>query len=160
MEQSAECQEQKQNTRTPCHGLAEPATELVQVQCRHKIPSGGRKNNSEWCVRDYRGQFVLAGSSWINGRWSINEGEAIEILEAMNELHQRGYTNVIFETNSQNVADTIHHMHSGVLEFSSTVCKIICMLSNHYDFEVKSIKRQTYMVTYTLAKAAISWPSR
>jgi ribonuclease HI len=135
-------------------------TELVQVQCRREIPLGGQKTSAGWFIRDYRGQFVLAGSSCINGRWFINEGEAIAILEAMKELHQRGYTNVIFETNSQNVADTIHHMHSGVLEFSSIVCKIICMLSNHYDFEVKSIKRQTYMVTYTLAKAAISWPSR
>jgi ribonuclease HI len=135
-------------------------TELVQVQCRREIPLGGQKTSAGWFIRDYRGQFVLAGSSCINGRWFINEGEAIAILEAIKELHQRGYTNVIFETNSQNVADTIHHMHSGVLEFSSIVCKIICMLSNHYDFEVKSIKRQTNMVTYTLAKAAISWPSR
>ncbi|XP_045810309.1 uncharacterized protein LOC123904725 [Trifolium pratense] len=118
------------------------------------------KTSASWCVRDYMGRFVSAGSSWINGRCSINEGEAIAMLEAIKELHQRGYTNVTFETDSLNVVNTIYNMHSGVSEFSSIVCKIKCMLSNRCDFEVKSIKRQTNMVVHTLARAAISWPSR
>ncbi|PNX71836.1 cytochrome p450, partial [Trifolium pratense] len=56
-----------------------------------------------WCVRDHMGRFILAGSSWIQGKCSTIEGEAIAMLEAMKELEQRGFTNVMFETDSKNV---------------------------------------------------------
>jgi hypothetical protein len=36
------------------------------------------------------------------------KGEAAAMLEAMKELEQRGFTNVVFETDSKNVADAIH----------------------------------------------------
>jgi ribonuclease HI len=49
------------------------------------------------------------------------------ILAAMKELQQRGYTNVNFETDSQNVVDAMHHIRFGVLEFSSLIRKIKCM---------------------------------
>jgi hypothetical protein len=57
-----------------------------------------------WCVRDTMGRFILAGSSWMNGKCALMEGEALAVLEAMNEMHQRGYTNVMIETDSQIVA--------------------------------------------------------
>ncbi|PNY01957.1 hypothetical protein L195_g025260, partial [Trifolium pratense] len=44
------------------------------------------KTSASWCVRNYMCQFVAAGSSWISGRCSINEGEAIAVLGAMKEL--------------------------------------------------------------------------
>jgi hypothetical protein len=47
-----------------------------------------------------------------------------------------------------------------VSEFSSIISKIKCMLSMRNDFEVKSIRRQANMVAHTLARAAVSWPSR
>jgi ribonuclease HI len=106
------------------------------------------------------GQFVLAGNSWRNSLCTVNEGEAIAILEAMKELQQRGYTIVIFETDSQNVANSIRHMQSEVSEFSSIIFQIRNMLSVSYDFEVESIKRQANMVAHTLARATISRPSR
>ncbi|PNX98217.1 subtilisin-like protease-like protein, partial [Trifolium pratense] len=59
-----------------------------------------------------RGQFVLGGSYVIQGRCAIHEGEASALLEAMKELSQRGFTNVLFETNSKNVANAIHHMRN------------------------------------------------
>ncbi|PNY05815.1 cytochrome p450 [Trifolium pratense] len=48
-----------------------------------------RKTSAGWCVRDHIGQFVLGGSSWIQGSCSTNEGETLAMLEAMKELHQR-----------------------------------------------------------------------
>ncbi|GAU34839.1 hypothetical protein TSUD_259190 [Trifolium subterraneum] len=113
-----------------------------------------------WCVRDARGSFVLAGSSWINCRCSVTEGEALAVLAAMKELHERGYSNVIFETDSQIVANSISSNRSGVSEFSSVVSTIRRMLSIRNDFKVKSIRRQANMVAHTLARAAVSWPSR
>jgi ribonuclease HI len=62
------------------------------------------------CVRDHMGMFILAGSSWIQRKCSTIEGEAAAMLEAMKELEQRGFTNVVFETDSKNVADAIHFM--------------------------------------------------
>jgi hypothetical protein len=51
-------------------------------------------------------------------------------------------------------------VHSGVSEFSELICNIRNLLSNHYDFEVKSIKRQANMVVYKISWAAISRPRR
>jgi hypothetical protein len=62
------------------------------------VHEDARKTSAGWCVRDHRGYFVLGGSSWIDGRCSSNEGEALALLEAMKELQQRGFNNVIFET--------------------------------------------------------------
>jgi ribonuclease HI len=41
----------------------------------------------------------------MNGKCAIMEGDALAVLEAMNEMHQRGYTNVMIETDSQIVAE-------------------------------------------------------
>ncbi|CAJ2672830.1 unnamed protein product [Trifolium pratense] len=92
-----------------------------------------RKTSAGWCVRDCRGQFVLGGSSWILGRRSVNEGEALAMLEATKELHHRGFNNVIFETDAQNIVNAIHHRNIGVSEFSSIIHKIKSMLSNNPD---------------------------
>jgi ribonuclease HI len=40
------------------------------------------------------------------------------MLEAIKELEQRGITNVMFETDSKNVANAIHFINNGVSEFS------------------------------------------
>ncbi|GAU50545.1 hypothetical protein TSUD_409890 [Trifolium subterraneum] len=118
------------------------------------------KTSAGWCVRDYMGRFIMAGTVWMPEKCSIIEGEAMAMLEAMKELERQGFTNVIFETDSKNVADAIQSMHNGVSDFSVIVTKIRCILSLNSDFVVKSIKRQANMVAHTLARAAISWSSR
>ncbi|GAU34060.1 hypothetical protein TSUD_16480 [Trifolium subterraneum] len=50
------------------------------------IHEAAKKTSAGWCVRDYRGRFVLGGSSWIHGKCSTNEGEALALLEAMKEM--------------------------------------------------------------------------
>jgi ribonuclease HI len=119
-----------------------------------------RKTTAGWCVRDYRGQFVLGGSSWIHGICSSNEGEALALLEAMKELQLRGFENVIFETDAQNVVYAIRRRTNGVSEFSSIIYKIKCMLSLFSGFEVKPIRRQANRIAHTIARAAPSWSSR
>jgi hypothetical protein len=59
----------------------------------------------------------------------------------MNELHQRGFHDVIFETYAQNIVYAIRHRNIGVSEFSSIIHKIKCMLSLNSGFEVKLIRR-------------------
>jgi hypothetical protein len=103
------------------------------------------------------GRFVIAGSSWINGRCSIMKSKAIAILEAMKRATTKRLH--IFEIYSQTVKNSIRHMHSCVLEFSCIVCKIRRMLSLCNNFEVKSIKRQANMISHTLTRASVCWPN-
>ncbi|PNX94423.1 BZIP-like protein [Trifolium pratense] len=96
------------------------------------------KTTAGWCIRDYLGRFVLAGSSWIQGRCAVIEGEAVAVLEAIEELSHRGFRKVIFETDSKIVDDAVHSIHDDVSEFSFIIRNIKCILSLHSDFEVKS----------------------
>jgi hypothetical protein len=88
-----------------------------------------RKTSTGWCVRDFRSNLVMGGSSWINGRCSSNEGEALALFEAMTTLQLRGYNNVIFETDAQNIVGAIRSRKQGVSEFSTIINKIKCLLS-------------------------------
>jgi ribonuclease HI len=42
----------------------------------------------------------------------------------MKEVEHKGFTQVIFETNSKNVVDAIHNLRVGNSEFSSIICNI------------------------------------
>jgi hypothetical protein len=75
----------------------------------------------------------------------------------MNELHQRGFHDVIFETDAQNIVYAIRHRNTGVSEFSSIIHKIKCMLSLNSGFEVKLIRRQANRIARTIARASLSW---
>ncbi|MCH94979.1 cytochrome P450, partial [Trifolium medium] len=126
------------------HSWQKPQQQWYKCNVDAGFHNAAGKTSVGWCVRDSTGRFVITGSSWINGRCSIMEGEAIAILEAMKELQQRGYTNVIFETDSQTVENSIHNIHSGVSEFSSIVW---------FGFP-------PFEIPHTLTRAAVSWPSR
>jgi ribonuclease HI len=119
-----------------------------------------RKTTAGWCVRDYRGHLILGGSSWIHGKCSPNEGEALALFEAMKELQHRGFHDVIFETDAHNIVHALRRRNTGVSEFSSIIYKIKCMLSLNVGFEVKPIRRQANMIAHTIARAAISWSRR
>jgi ribonuclease HI len=110
-----------------------------------------------WCVRDHGGEFILAGTSWKEGKLTVLEGEATSLLAAMKIMHQKGYLQVIFETDCKGVVDAIHNIHGGVSEFSSIICHIKSILLQNPNFVVKFVKRQANMVAHTLAKAASSW---
>jgi ribonuclease HI len=106
------------------------------------------------------GRFVMAETTWLDGSCSIVEGESIALLEALKVMVQRGYSHVIFETDSKSVVDAIHHFRSGHSEFSFIVSNINNILSCNQNFMVKFVKRQANMVAHTLARAAISWSRR
>jgi hypothetical protein len=75
------------------------------------------KASAGWCVRDNMGRFVIAGSSWINGKVSINEAEAMAMFEAMKQLQQRGYTNVVLKQIPK------------LLKLLSAICILVCQSS-------------------------------
>jgi hypothetical protein len=49
-----------------------------------------------WIIRDSRGHFMLAGTNIIHSPLSVMEGEAMALLEAMEEVIHRGLSLVIF----------------------------------------------------------------
>jgi hypothetical protein len=78
----------------------------------------------------------------------------------MKELQQRGFSNVIFETDAQNIVGAIRRRNIGVSEFSFIIHKIKCLLFLNPGFEVKPIRRQANMIAHTIARAALSWSRR
>jgi ribonuclease HI len=113
-----------------------------------------------WCIRGSNGQFILAGSNILYEKLNIIEGEALAIKEAMCEIIQRGFTQVIFESDSKVVVDAIHSRNVGVSEFCSIISSIQSLLLLYPNFEVKFVKRQANSVAHTLARAAYSKTSR
>jgi ribonuclease HI len=119
------------------------------------------KTSVGWCLRDHLGRFVLAGTHWKEGTCSVTEGESIALLQAMKEMEQRVITQVIFETDSKCVVDSIHALSVGrISEFSSLIHSINNVLMINSNFMVKFVKRQTNMVAHLLARAVMLWSSR
>jgi hypothetical protein len=106
------------------------------------------------------GRFIVAGTTWIDGCCSILEGESIALIEALKVMEQRGYSHVVFETDSKSVVDAIHHFRGGSSEVSSIVSNIFNILYCNQNFLVKFVKRQANMVAHTFARAVISWSRR
>jgi ribonuclease HI len=113
-----------------------------------------------WCLRDSRGHFKLAGTNIVNSPYSVMEGEALALIEAMEEMILRGQTFVTFESDSKLVVDAISSTQNGISEFSILISHIQSLLRLHNYFEVKYIKRQANMVAHTLARAAYSMSRR
>jgi ribonuclease HI len=119
-----------------------------------------RGTGGGWCLRDHRGRFILAGTYFINERLNTMEGEAIALKEAICEVRQRGFSHIIFESDSKIVVDAITTTHVGTSEFSAVISHIKSLLLLCPNFEVKFVKRQANMVAHSLARAAYSMPSR
>jgi hypothetical protein len=72
----------------------------------------------------------------------------------------RGWSNIIFESDSKVVIDVVLSKHQGNSEWSSLISSIKLLLQNHSNFEVKFTKRLANMVAHSLAMAACSWSRR
>jgi hypothetical protein len=90
----------------------------------------------------FDGSVCIGSTSWLQGEYSIIEGGAIAIIEAMKEVVRRCFANVIFKTDSKSVVDATRCLRFNVSKFSSLICKI---------------KR---MVVHKLAIVAVSWSNR
>ncbi|XP_045800209.1 uncharacterized protein LOC123894295 [Trifolium pratense] len=151
----------------------QPAELLQQTQFWHKPSSGWYKCNVDagfhrdlnktslgWCLRDHLGNFVMAGTGWREGNYSIVEGEALALFEALKVMEQKGLSHVLVETDSKSVVNAIQHLRDGHSQFSVLIRSIKNVLLLHPNFKVSFIKRQANMVAHTFARAATSWSSR
>jgi ribonuclease HI len=153
--------------------LAEPATAAATVVCWQQPPPGYLKCNVDasfyhlagatgcgWVFRDFRGCFKLAGTNTMHSSLTVMEGEALALIEAMEEAIRRGFHYVSFESDSKLVVDAINHRQNGVSEFSLLISHIQYLLNLHNYFEVKYVRRQANKVAHYLARAAFSMSSR
>jgi ribonuclease HI len=84
------------------------------------------------------------------------EGEALALIDAMEEMIQRGHTFVTFESDSKIVVDAIYSSQHGLSDFHILISHIKSLLTLHNYFEVKYVKRQANMVAHSLDRAAYS----
>ncbi|PNX86938.1 trypsin/chymotrypsin inhibitor [Trifolium pratense] len=90
----------------------------------------------------------------------VVEGETMTILKAMRHATSRGWSNIVFESDSKVVVDAIQANHHGIAELSSIILSIKLLLQCNSNFEIKFTKRQVNVAAHTLAGAVISWSSR
>jgi hypothetical protein len=112
------------------------------------------------CLQDYMGIFVMTETTWLDGNYSIIEGEAISLFEAMKAMEQRRISHVIFEMDSKSVVDTIQYLCGGNYRFSLLVYHINNLLFVSPNFVIKFIMRQTNIVVHTLARTTFFWSIR
>lgn len=62
---------------------------------------------------------------------------------------------MIFESDSETLVASLNDKHHGVSEFFDIVSNIIYKLTLYSNFEVKFIRRQTNMTTYTFAQTHV-----
>jgi hypothetical protein len=71
----------------------------------------------------------------------------------------RGWSNIVFESDSKVVVDAIYANHHGISKLSNIISSIKLLLQCNLNFEIKFTKWQANMAAHTLARAAISWSS-
>jgi ribonuclease HI len=113
-----------------------------------------------WVIRDSHGCFKLAGSNTMPSSLTVMEGEAVALVEAMEEVIRRGLSYVSFESDSKLVVDAINLRQTGASEFSLLISHIQSLLSLHNYFEVNYVRRQANKVAHYLARAAFFMSSR
>jgi ribonuclease HI len=91
---------------------------------------------------------------------SVLEGEAMTLIEAMEEVIHRGLSFGVFESDSKLVVDAISSRQAGVSDFSILISHIQSLLRLNNYFEVKYVKRQANKVAHSLARAAFSMSRR
>jgi ribonuclease HI len=70
------------------------------------------------------------------------EGEAMALKEVIYEVKQRGFSHVMFESDSKSVVDVITSSHFRSSEFSTIISHVKSLLLLCPNFEVKFVKRQ------------------
>jgi hypothetical protein len=77
-----------------------------------------------WCMRDAGGNFIAAGSKFCTFIVTVAEGETLALLEAMREAIARGWSNIVFESDSKVVVDAIHSNKQGNSDWISLISSI------------------------------------
>ncbi|KAK2454714.1 hypothetical protein QL285_002249 [Trifolium repens] len=86
---------------------------------------------------------------------AIVEGDAIAILEAIHEATYRGWSNIVFESDSKVVVDPILANQHGISALSNIISSIKLLLQCDSNFEIKFTKRQANITAHIIARTVI-----
>lgn len=73
------------------------------------------------CLHDSNGSFIQACSICISQSLLVHEGEALGVLEALQCVHELGYSKVIIEIDCKVVVDYLTATHPLLFEFGITL---------------------------------------
>ncbi|KAK2425311.1 hypothetical protein QL285_035568 [Trifolium repens] len=65
--------------------------------------------------------FVLAKTEWLSPITDVDIGEALDLLSALNWVHDLRLENVDFELDSKNVVTSFHSKHPNVSELGDII---------------------------------------
>ncbi|XP_058758252.1 uncharacterized protein LOC131631477 [Vicia villosa] len=151
--------------------IASPIDQSVSDPKWCKPPSSWLKCNSDAsfssnkvgicvCIRNDEGMFITAQTKWFSPITDVDTGEALGLLAAINWVLDLGYDNVVFESDSKSVVDSVTIPKPNDSDFG-TITGVCFQLLTHStrNFQVKFIRRQANEVAHALAKTAPSLAS-
>jgi hypothetical protein len=111
------------------------------------------------CFRNSVGHFLMGKSAHLHSSVSVLEAEAIALLAVINTTISLGYHNVMFETDSNSLADAINSSSSFNNELGDLLVQCGGLLATNFDFVVSFIRRQANRVAHSITRASLCHPS-
>jgi len=71
------------------------------------------------CLRDDEGRFLFARILWSQPIWSTKIGDALELLHAINWVHDLQINNIDFELDANIVVDYFNNGNHNIIEFGT-----------------------------------------
>jgi ribonuclease HI len=106
------------------------------------------------CIRNHRGHFIKAATTWHEGNPPPQEAEAIGLHDAILWLRQLGISNVHFELDCKLVVDSIVDRTNNQAEFGTIISICKSLLSQSPNFKISFVRRQANSVAHSLAKVS------
>jgi len=112
------------------------------------------------CLRDEKGTFVAALTTYCEAVMTVAEGEAWGLYQGIQWISSLGYHNVIFELDCKMVVDDVHNSKMNLSEYGSIIQNCRTLLDHYNDFVVVFTRRQANGSAHALAREALSHASR
>ena len=108
------------------------------------------------CIMDENGTFVLTKQECFSPICEVHIGEALELLSALDWVHNLNLGPVDFELDAKRVVDGFNSLNCGVTEFGNIIEHCKSLFSNYYvNSHVEFVQRQANEVAHNLAKTAL-----
>ncbi|RHN45227.1 putative ribonuclease H-like domain-containing protein [Medicago truncatula] len=133
---------------------------ISSVTLMHHFLQQKKKVSMGACLRDEKGTFVAALTTYCEVVITIAEGEAWGLYEGIQWISSLRYHNVIFKLDCKMVVDDVHNGKMNLSEYGSIVQNCRTLLDHYNDFVVVFTRRQGNGSAHALAREVLSHVSR